>query len=129
MGKRGTLMTSFKVTVDARPVVWADTVEFIESPERGKSARSKIVSGKEHDPDELVPDSLRCAVRHREWRHIQDHTTPGKSYEVFWVHGQFVDVGHSGGKKRFAHYESWFLIVDDGGNFMDVPATICAPVA
>ena len=120
-------MMSFKVTVDARPVVWAESIEFIDSPERGKSPRSKVVAGKEHDPDELVPDSLRGSYHHREWRHIQEHTTPGKTYEVFWVHGLYVDVGHAGPKKRFAHYDSWFLIVDDSGHFMDVPASICAP--
>ena len=120
-------MTEMKVKIDARPQVWGDSVQFLNAPERGSSPKSKVIGGKEHDPDELIPESIRHEMHHREWRQIQEHTSPGKEYDVLWVHGLFVDANHSRVLKQHAHFESWFLIVDDGGHFIDVPASLCTP--
>ena len=115
------------VHIDARPEVWGDALEFINAPERGAGPRSKVIMGKPHDPEELIPEGMRKDLHHREYRHIQDHTTPGVEYQVHWIHGQFVDAGHARSTKRYSHYESWFLIVDDTGSFLDVPAALCSP--
>ena len=120
-------MTEIKIHIDARPEVWSDAIEFLDAPERGRSPRSKIIGGKEHDPDELIPEGMRADLHHKDWGHIQDRTSPGKLYTAHWVHGQFVEASHSGAKRLHSHYESWFLVVDDGGHFLDIPAKICSP--
>jgi hypothetical protein len=117
----------FVITIDPRPETWGDAQEFFESPERGRAPRSKLVRGQERLPDELVPDGLRGELHHREWSFIQRRTTVAKNYTVYWVHGNFIPPSHGSTQKKYGHFDSWLLIVDDAGRFLDVPAAICSP--
>jgi hypothetical protein len=117
----------FRVTIDARPETWGDAREFLDAPERGRAPRSKVLNGVEHHPDELIPETKRSDMRHREWYHIQKVTTIDREYEVFWVHGNYVPASHSSTQKKYGHFESWFLVVDNTGHFLDVPANLCSP--